>query len=91
MANISYRLGRRESPAAIKKAVEGNDVLEEFFDRLASHLRANRVDLERTRLVLGPPLEMDAQAERFVGESADLANMFLTRNYREPFVIPEIA
>jgi predicted dehydrogenase len=90
MANISFRLGRRESPGAIRKAIEGNDVLEEFFDRLVRHLRANGVDLDRTQLVLGPRLTFDAQAEQFTGESADLANLFLTRNYREPFVIPEI-
>jgi hypothetical protein len=33
---------------------------------------------------------MDPEKERYVGEYSDMANMFLKRNYREPFVIPEV-
>jgi len=32
---------------------------------------------------------MDSDAERFVGELSDEANQHLSRNYREPFVVPE--
>jgi hypothetical protein len=32
---------------------------------------------------------MDAGSERFVGEFSDRANLHLSRNYREPFVVPE--
>ena len=39
--------------------------------------------------MLGPWLSMDPQRERFVGDFADEANMLLTRNYREPFVVPQ--
>jgi hypothetical protein len=32
---------------------------------------------------------MDADKEQFVGEYSEMANMFLKRNYREPFVVPD--
>jgi hypothetical protein len=39
---------------------------------------------------LSPMLEFDPAAERFVGEHAETANRFLKREYREPFVVPEL-
>jgi hypothetical protein len=31
---------------------------------------------------------MDSRTERFVGDFSDQANMYLTRNYRAPFIVP---
>ena len=89
MANISYRLGRKESPERIAEAVAGNDLLAEAFERCVKHLKANEVDLEREPLTVGPSLTFDRKSEQFVGEFSDLANMYLRRNYREPFVVPD--
>ena len=89
MANISYRLGRRESPERIAEAVAGNDLLAEAFERCLKHLKANEVDLGREPLTIGPALTFDRESEEFVGEFGDLANMYLRRNYREPFVVPD--
>jgi predicted dehydrogenase len=89
MANISYRLGRKQPPKEIAAAVAGNDVLAEAFERCLKHLGANKVDLEREPLTIGPALEFDKKSEQFVGEFSDMANMYLRRNYREPFVVPD--
>jgi len=89
MANISYRLGRKESPEGITEAVAGNRVLAEAFERCVKHLKANEVDLDREPLTIGPVLTFDAESERFVGEFGNMANMYLRRNYREPFVVPD--
>jgi predicted dehydrogenase len=89
MANISYRLGQRQSPRAIKEAVSKNDILAESVDRLLSHLEANEVDLDKHPVALGPAVTFDAEQERFVGQSAEFANMFLKRIYRPPFVVPD--
>jgi hypothetical protein len=59
------------------------------FNRMLDHLKANEVDLEKEPITMGPMLTMDPQKEQYVGEYSELANMFLKRNYREPFVIPE--
>ena len=89
MGNTSYRLGKHASVADIKSAIGDNPLLLETFDRMVEHLKANEVDLEKEPITLGPWLTMDPQKEVWTGDWADLANMYLKRNYREPFVVPE--
>jgi len=90
MGNLSYRLGRRQSPEAVKRAVRDYPTASEAVDRLLSHLEANEIDLERNPITLGPILSFDGEQERFVGESSEWANMYLKRNYREPYVVPDV-
>jgi predicted dehydrogenase len=89
MANISYRIGRKESVETITKAVAYNDVLADAFQRCVEHLKANEVDLRKEPLTLGPLLEFDREKERFTGQASDWANMLVRRDYRAPFVVPE--
>jgi predicted dehydrogenase len=89
MANTSYRIGKKTTPGEIKQAIGDNDEMMDSFDRMLEHLAANEVDLEKEPITIGPILTMDARTERYVGENSDLANMFIKRNYREPFVVPE--
>jgi len=89
MANISYRLGKRMSQDQIKEIIQDNKELADSFDRMVEHLRANEIDLEKTPLTIGPMLTMDTKTETFVGPLGAEANMLRTRNYREPFIIPE--
>jgi hypothetical protein len=89
MANISYRLGRNESVEKIKEIISGNSILEESFESCLVHLNANKVDLAREPLTIGPYLTFDQTTEKFVGEFSDMANMYISRNYREPFIVPE--
>jgi len=90
MGNISYRLGRHETPSRIREAARGFPGAAESVDRLVAHLEANGIDLETNPLTLGPTLTFDGEEERFVGDHCDWANMYLKRNYREPFVVPEV-
>jgi predicted dehydrogenase len=90
MGNISYRLGRHERPRTIKEAVRDHPTASEAVDRLLSHLDANEIDLERNPIALGPTLTFDEGQERFVDQYGDWANMYLKRNYREPYVVPEV-
>jgi len=89
MANISYRLGQRKPVEQILKTIEGNDLLAEYVERFLKHLQANKVELNKIPATVGPMLTIDPRQERFVGQFSDRANMLLTRNYREPFVVPE--
>ncbi|MBN1805031.1 MAG: Gfo/Idh/MocA family oxidoreductase [Sedimentisphaerales bacterium] len=89
MANTSYRIGKKATPDEIKAAIGDNAEMMDSFDRMLEHLAANEVDLEKEPITIGPMLTMDARTERYVGEYSDLANMFIKRNYREPFVVPE--
>jgi predicted dehydrogenase len=89
MGNISYRLGQKKSVGEIRETIQGNTELTDSFDRFLSHLAANDVDLAKTPATVGPMLTMDFQKEVFVGQHADMANMLVKRNYREPFTIPD--
>ena len=89
MANTSYRLGKKMKPDEIKAALADNPEMLDSFNRMLENLAANEVDLEKEPITMGPMLTMDPEKERYVGESGDMANMFLKRNYREPFVVPE--
>ena len=88
-ADISYRLAQREPVEQVKTTVEDNDLLAESFDRLSQHLQANEIDLSMNPVAVGPMLNFDIESEKFVGENSYSANMFLSRNYRPPFVVPE--
>ena len=89
MANISHRIGKKATPDEIKAAIGDNANMLDSFDRMLEHLAANEVDLEKEPITLGPMLTMNPRTERFVGEYSDMANMYVKRNYREPFVVPE--
>ena len=91
VGNISHQIGKTASPDKVAEVVKGDAPLAEAYGRMAEHLAANGVDLKKTPLTLGVPLEIDPQAERFAGKSSSSANKFLTRNYRAPFVVPQIA
>lgn len=87
--NISYRLGEKKSVEDIRKAIESQSGGGETFDRMVKHLEANQVDLKATPLTLGPVLAFDPKTEKAVGNEA--AAKLMTREYRKPFVVPEIS
>ncbi len=84
--NISYRLGKTQSPEEIREAVKSNSDMAEALGRMEQHLAANNVDLRKTPAMLGVVLKMDPKKEIFIGNS--MANKLLTREYRKPFVVP---
>jgi len=87
MGNVSYRLGKTMSVGEIKDAIVRNAEATDSFERMVLHLVANEVDLKAEPITIGPMLTMDPDKEKFVGELSVEANMYLKRNYREPFVI----
>ncbi len=86
-ANISYRLGKKQSPDEIRDAVKNNKDMAETLGRMEEHLAARQVDLKKTPATLGAVLKMDPMTESFIGNAA--ADEQLTRNYRAPFVVPD--
>lgn len=93
LGNISHQLGRAASPEALREKISGNAPLAEAYGRMIEHLAANQVDLKKTPATLGVALTVDAKAERFTGPGADTAaaNALLTRAYRAPFAVPQLA
>jgi predicted dehydrogenase len=89
LSNISYRLGKRAPNDEIREAIDGERTLADAFDRFLAHLDANGIDLKKNPVRMGPMLTFDPENERFVGPFSESANVFVSRNYREPFVVPE--
>ncbi|MBN2139007.1 MAG: Gfo/Idh/MocA family oxidoreductase [Sedimentisphaerales bacterium] len=90
MGNISYRLGKQADRDQVIDALKGNPDMVDSFERLQEHLLLNGVDVKATPRILGAGLAMNPEKELFEGNLADQANMLLSRNYREPFVVPEV-
>lgn len=87
--NISHRLGEVLPPGEIRERLRWNATFSDAFGRMAEHLAANGVDLEKNRLTVGLTLTMDPSTETF-GSSSE-ANQLLRDPYRDPFVVPAIA
>jgi hypothetical protein len=89
LANISYRLGKPQ-PFAVRAGAIGEQIdLVEAFGRFDQHLADNILALREMTYQLGPRFKFDPQAETF--ESSEAANALLTREYRDPFVVPKQA
>jgi len=90
LGNISYCLGEEASAKEILAELESRKLRDDWgdtFERTRAHLAENGVDIEKTRLTLGPWLEFDPDKERFKGNEE--ANGMLTRDYRAPFIVPK--
>ncbi len=86
--NVSYQLGKKATPHEISQSIKGNAVLSDSFDRMIEHLAANGVPVDQPILTRGESLTMDGKAEKFIGNEA--ASQRLSREYRKPYVVPEI-
>jgi predicted dehydrogenase len=84
--NASYRLGTADALDEVQKKLADNKEMSETFSRFEQHLTQNALDLKSLHCQSGPALTFDAQAENFGTNAA--ANAMLTREYREPFVVP---
>lgn len=89
LANISYRIGEQRSNDEIREVVKSDKQFSKSFERLENHLFANRVNMNKDDLLLGPILKMDPETEKFTGEFSTAANKLRSRKYREPFVVRE--
>jgi predicted dehydrogenase len=89
MGNISIQCGDQVSFDAARKAVASNRHASKAMERMTQHLGANGVNSNAVRVTLGPVLSMDPKLQRFTGENAERANLFIKDSYRAPFVVPE--
>jgi hypothetical protein len=90
LGGISQRLGEPARAGEIMERIAANELLANAFDRMASHLRANGIDVDSEAVInLGPMLEVDPTAERFT--NSDAANELRARaKQREPFAVPDL-
>ena len=82
-ANISYRIGGLLAPDLIREQIKGDRDALPTFNRMAEHLAANNVNLDKTPATLGAVLKMNPKHENFAGDAQ--ANALLARPPRPPF------
>jgi len=88
LANISYRLGKQVPFCPRTKVFDGNKDASWTLARMQEHVAIEAsLKLEDLTYRLGRKLVVDAKTESIVNDPE--ANKMLTRNYREPFVVPE--
>ncbi len=90
LANVSYYLGKPASVDEIRQTLgtlKAREDLSDCMDRTIEHLAANRVDLAKTPLALGPMLKIDGTNETISDNPEACA--LLTREYRAPFLVPK--
>jgi predicted dehydrogenase len=87
LGNISYRMG---SPRPFEKPDDlgDNKVVGDSIMTLLANTKAIGVEPDKTTLWVGPKLEFNGDAEKFVNNPA--ADGLLTRSYRHPFTVPRI-
>jgi hypothetical protein len=90
LANVGFRAGGAFSRAQADRIADGAGMWGELLDATTRLLAAHGVDVRDEAIRLSPVLEMDPATERFVGAGADAANPYLKREYRKPYVVPEI-
>lgn len=89
MGNISYRVGQEASYEEIEDVFKKDYEIHDALERTRQHLGANGINMRELPVILGPWLNMDSKKESFVGEHASKANKYISRDYREPFVVRE--
>ncbi len=95
LSNISYLTGAEKANAQLADAVASNLAAKEAYWRTLDHLKANEVNLDETKPIVGPLLQIDAKRELLVHADqvvADAANNcpIRKRTGRAPFVVPDI-
>ncbi len=90
LANIAYRCGKGFPVDAAQQAEPACDMWCSLVEEMTSLLQAHNIDPAVGEIQLSPMLELDVATETFIGAQGEAANPFLKREYREPFVVPEL-
>lgn len=91
LANIAFQAGATFTNDAAKSIDGDRGVWGNLLDEMDGHLAAHGIKLESAEIRLSPILTVDPAEEVFVGPNAQAANAFLKREYRDGYVVPEIA
>lgn len=89
LANIAFLAGQLYTPEAAAELSRQLPLWGQLHEEMSAHLAAHEVPL--SQLSLSPILELDPAQGRFIGPHAQRANAFIKRDYRAPYVVPEIS
>lgn len=91
LANIAFRAGAPFSGTASQQVAQEAEQWSPVVEGIEQTLQAHGLTMEETGIQLSAMLEIDVERGVFSGPHADTGNPFLKREYRDPFVVPELA
>jgi predicted dehydrogenase len=87
LGNISYRLGEQVAGTTRADVLDKHEEIAKSWETITQTVKGTLgLDLSKGTYCLGPKLEFDPKAEKFMNNPK--ANELLTRPYRKPFVVP---
>lgn len=91
LANIAFRAGTPFTAEGAAKIDDKQHLWGDLLKEMSEHLGAYSLKLASDQIKLSPMLTVDVEKEVFVGDNAEAANAFLKREYRAPYVVPQIS
>jgi predicted dehydrogenase len=93
LANLSYLVGAEKTNTELAEAIKSDANTKDSFARMIDHLKVNNVEVDSTKIVVGPRLEIDGKKEMFTGSNSTIvnaanANPLRKREGRGEFKIP---
>jgi hypothetical protein len=89
LANISFRAG---SQMSIEQAREVKvPQWQQLINEMEDHLNVYGKKISDKEIKMSPLLELSDDGSQFVGEGSDAANVFLKREYRKGFEVPDMS
>jgi len=88
LGNISHRVGETISLKSLPERTQEQPLMHEAADGMLDHLVANGVEVDSAHVQLGKTLQIDPQTETFPQDES--ANALLKREYRAPYIVPEM-
>ncbi|MFN3193663.1 MAG: Gfo/Idh/MocA family protein [Aureliella sp.] len=90
LANIAFQAGDRYSAGAAKELANEIPEWGSLHAEMVAHMNAHNVDPSAGEVSLSGMLDFDVANGAFTGAKASQANAFLKRQYRAPYVVPEL-
>ncbi len=91
---ISHQLGTAVHGSEVRESIAGDKFLTDRYAAMEAHLDRNEVKLEEQTITLGSMLKFNPGNERFEGNAGDLdakANALAKREYRDPYIVPDLS
>lgn len=89
---ISHRLGKLMTNDEIKEQINSDPLLTNRYEAMADHLTQNEVNIDKALITYGPMLKWNPESESAEGNGSldKMANNLATREYRAPYIVPEV-
>lgn len=91
LANIAFQAGNAYSAGEAAELAQEIPEWGELHEEMQAHMAAHGVDPTAGQVKLSGMMDFDPEAGEFIGAGAAQANSYLKRQYRAPYIVPEIA